>query len=269
MSLALPPSSNPKSSPPQPLSKLPTVDDSPSSGPPEIGEGPVRRFPSTLVLIGIGAVGLAALLFFFVFKKEKGANRPDLLLHTVKSEDLDLTVVERGTLESAENRDIICRVKAGSKGNYASTIKWVIDDGTLVRKGQLLMTLDSSSLEDQLRAQKIELDNAQAAWVDAESLYKIQLSTNESAVEKARSDIQLRELELEKYVGLPKATLSSRKREQARALLLEMEADLESFLARNNTVFADAQGEFHQQLNDLAGQIELARADVEMWSDRL
>jgi multidrug efflux pump subunit AcrA (membrane-fusion protein) len=245
------------------------VDDSPSSGPPEIGEGPARRFPSTLLLIGIGAVGLAALLFFFVFKKDKGANRPDLLLHSVKNEDIDLTVVERGTLESADNRDIICHLKAGSKGNYASTIKWVIDDGTVVRKGQLLMTLDSSSLEDQLRAQKIAVDTAQAASVAAEQQYKIQLSTNESNVENAKTQIQLKELDLEKYVGLPKGTLGSRKREAARALLLQMEADLDSFLVRHKGEFPNIQGEFHQQINDLDGQIELAKADVEMWNDRL
>jgi multidrug efflux pump subunit AcrA (membrane-fusion protein) len=208
-------------------------------------------------------------LFFFVFKRDKSANRPDLLLHTVKNEDLDLTVVERGTLESADNRDIICRVKAGSKGNYASTIKWVIDDGTLVKKGQLLMTLDSSSLEDQLRAQKITLDKAQADWVKAEQEYKIQLSTNESAVEKAKSEIQLKELDMEMYVGLPKGTLYSRKRETARALLQEMEGDLESFLVRHRGDFPNASGDFHKQLNDLSGQIELAKADVEMWSDRL
>ncbi len=206
---------------------------------------------------------------FYVFMGRKSVDRPDLLLHTVKSEDIDLTVVERGAVESADNRDIICKVKAGSKGNYATTIKWVIDDGTLVRRGQPIMVLDSSALEDQFRAQKIKLDKAQAESVAAESQFKIVLSTNESAVEKARSDIQLKELDLEKYVGLPKGTLSGRKRDLARKLLHTLEADLELFLARSKDEFPDLQGEFHKSLNDVAGQIELARADVEMWNDRL
>lgn len=178
-------------------------------------------------------------------------------------------MVERGALESADNRDIICKVKAGSKGNYAATIKWVIDDGTLVKKGQPIMTLDSSALEDQYRAQKITLDKAHADWVAGEQNYKIQLSSNESAVEKARSEITLKELDLEMYVGLPKGTLVKRQREVARGLLLEMEADLEAFLTRHAADFPDASGDFHKLLNDLAGQIELARADVELWSDRL
>ena len=50
--------------------------------------------------------------------------RPDLLPHTVQAEYLPVTVVERGTLESTDNRDVVCRVKAGSRGTFASTIKW-------------------------------------------------------------------------------------------------------------------------------------------------
>jgi len=219
--------------------------------------------------MGVGAALLAGGVFFYVFASGSKVNRPDLLLHTVKQEDLDLTVVERGTLESADNRDIICHVKAGSKGTYAATIKWVIDDGTLVRKGQPIMMLDSSSLEDNYRAQKIVVDKAQADWVTAEQAYKIQLSTNETNIEKARTDIALMELDLEKYVGLPKGTLSNRKRDAARSLLLELEANLESFLVRHKDDFPDAAGEFHQTLNDWVGQIELAKADVEMSSDRL
>jgi multidrug efflux pump subunit AcrA (membrane-fusion protein) len=239
-----------------------------------VGEAPPRRFPTFLV-IGIGAAVLAAGIAFWAFSGSSKTNRPDLLLHTVKHEDLDLTVVERGTLESADNRDIICKVKAGAKGTYATTIKWVIDDGTLVRKGQAVMVLDSSALEDQRRAQKISLQTAQANWVDADQQYKITVSTNETNVEKAKSDIQLMELDVEKYVGLPKGTLNSRKREGtralegARALLLEMEANLESFLARHKEEFVDPQGEFHKSLNEWVGKIELAEADVEMWKDRV
>src|SRR5205823_5550017 len=104
--------------------------------------------------------------------------RPDVILHKVKKEDLNVTVTEKGTLESAENKDVVCRVRAGSKG-YASTINWVIDDGTKVKKGDLLMVLDSSALEDQLRDQRIKEDNARAAHIQAEKAYEITIKNNE------------------------------------------------------------------------------------------
>jgi hypothetical protein len=74
--------------------------------------------------------------------------RGDVILHTVKKEPLAVTVTEKGTVESADNRDIVCRVRAGNKG-YATTITWVIDDSSRVRPGQLIMILDDSALKDQ------------------------------------------------------------------------------------------------------------------------
>ena len=60
--------------------------------------------------------------------------REDLITHQVQPELLELTVVEKGNLEAAENKDVICQVKAGGRGsNFATTIKWIIDDGTLVK----------------------------------------------------------------------------------------------------------------------------------------
>src|SRR5262249_20135468 len=55
--------------------------------------------------------------------------RADLVTHRVHKERLELTIVERGALESAKNADIYCQVKAGTKNStVATTIKWVIDD---------------------------------------------------------------------------------------------------------------------------------------------
>src|SRR5262249_31160348 len=64
--------------------------------------------------------------------------RVDVLTHKVKKEPLVVTVTEKGTLESMENHDITCRVRAGNKG-FATTINEVIDDGTRVKRGDKLM----------------------------------------------------------------------------------------------------------------------------------
>src|SRR5688500_4717893 len=77
-----------------------------------------RTRAAGLAVLLISAVGAAIILPGF--KNE----RKDLITHTVRRETLELTVVEGGALESANNRDIVCRVKAGNKST-ATTIKWV------------------------------------------------------------------------------------------------------------------------------------------------
>src|SRR5205814_609538 len=66
------------------------------------------------------AVGLAVLILAgggaaYYFTRPEG-ERADVILHKLKKEPLNVTVTEKGTLESADNRDLICKVRAGNKG---------------------------------------------------------------------------------------------------------------------------------------------------------
>src|SRR5438093_33400 len=173
-------SSDPKSSNPVDLSLTPTgLDGNPPPHPaangspsPGLSRPPVangqaahrapprhaaRRRRGWLTYLA-GLVGLFVLVggpLLFLLTRPAAA-RPDVLTHVVKRETLNITVVEKGMLESAENADIICKVRAGNKG-FSSTINWVIDDGTKVSANQLIMVLDASALEDQYLDQRIVL----------------------------------------------------------------------------------------------------------------
>jgi HlyD family secretion protein len=204
-------------------------------------------------LIGIvllaGAV-LGGVLFFGkgLFKSA----RPDILTHKVKAELLPVTVVERGTLESAENKDVICKVKAGSKASFASTIKWVIDDGSVVSKGQLLMELDDSSLQDQLRTQSIVVEKARADWVTADQEYVIQVKTNAALIATADAAFEVAELDLEKYVGI------------------RPEPELIAFAAVGGIVATLVEmGEYRKNLDDVSAQLKQAQSEFESYLDRV
>lgn len=81
--------------------------------------------------------------------------------HTVKREQLVVTVTEDGNIESAKNIDIKCEIAGGS------TILSIIADGTLVEAGQELVQLDQSGIEEQLRSQKGIYEKALAAQIQA------------------------------------------------------------------------------------------------------
>lgn len=170
-----------------------------------------------------------------------GKTRQDLILHKVKRERLDLTIVERGALESAYNNDVTCRVKSGQKGGgYATTIKWIIDDGSLVKgpldvglgifkfDGDKILELDKSGLEDQLTSQRITLEQAKAAFEAADANYKIVASQNKSDLQTAIVALDLARIDLEKYKI----------------------------------------GDYPQSLKDIQSRKEIAESDLEMWRDR-
>jgi HlyD family secretion protein len=151
------------------------------------------------LLIGgaLAALVVAGIAAYALTTGPKGP-RSDLILHKVRYEPLNLTVVERGALESADNREVTCRVKAGNKAT-ALNIKWVIDDGAQVKAGDLLMEVDDSALQDALKAEKIVLDQARAAWVASEEQYKITASQNESTIKTQETVLELARIDLRKY----------------------------------------------------------------------
>lgn len=208
---------------------------------------------------GLLLAGGAIALFFAV---RPAAARPDVLLHKVKREDLDVTVTEKGTLESASNMDLVCKVRAGSKGagggGYATSINWVIDDGSKVKKDQLLMVLDDSALQDQARDQRIKVDQALAAKITAEKTYEINVKEGERAVAEAANALTVAKLDLEKFIGLafdpadtPTAAVGG-----VAASLIEG-------------------GDYKRQVDDATGKVRLSESNVEQyreiasWADRM
>src|SRR5687768_15869727 len=80
--------------------------------------------------------------------KLAGANDP---CTATKRGDLAAAIVERGLVEPVDCAELVCKLKARGKEGVAATIKWVIDDGRIVKKGERLLLLDDTALHDQLK----------------------------------------------------------------------------------------------------------------------
>jgi multidrug resistance efflux pump len=198
-----------------------------------------------LVIIG-GGVG-AAVLISGLFKQK----REDLLTHTVREEYLPVTVVERGTLESANNIDVVCKVKAGARGTFASTIKWVIDDGTLVGRGDPILDLDDSALKDQEQSQSILVARANSAHIKAKQDLAIQLKANDSDIASKIAALKVAELDLEKFLGV-----------RHEPMLDPLGA------VTMGAVTVIERGEYRMKLDDVSGRLKLADSDLEAYRDR-
>ncbi len=85
-----------------------------------------------------------------------------VLTEKVHHSDLIVSITEDGTLESAHNMDIKCEVQGGS------TILWIIPDGTNVKKGDELVRLDSSGIEEKIDLQRITYEKAKAVMIEAD-----------------------------------------------------------------------------------------------------
>src|SRR5206468_1400985 len=87
----------------------------------------------------------------------------DAAFTAAKRDDLAATVVERGSLEPVNYSDVVCKVKAKDKDSPATTIKWVIEEGSVVKKGDRLALLDDSAIQEQHQAATLKAKEAEDA----------------------------------------------------------------------------------------------------------
>lgn len=151
------------------------------------------RFLFCVIIITLPAGGSVR----WLLHRRSGADLPTC---KVGLEILQETYQTRGDLEASEATDVVCRVRARTAGStFSTTILWVIEDGSLVRRGQVLVRLDDSSLQEEFRTQQAALEIAKAEWVAAEENYKIVASQSQGDILQADLAYGLSGLDTQKY----------------------------------------------------------------------
>lgn len=147
-----------------------------------------------LAVLGLAGGGLVAALNNGLL----GPSKPKIeVLSTapVSKGMLEITIVERGNLESANNVTLSCMVE----GESGTGILKIVDEGARVIGGQVLVELDSSRLKNDLTSQQIKVEEASASRTQAEEELKIQDSQNQSDIADAELKLEIAKLDLEKY----------------------------------------------------------------------
>ena len=153
----------------------------------------LKRIAGVLVVAAlIAAVGT------WILQSFAAEEATDLLTHTIKRGDLLVSVSEEGSLESASNIEIKCRVKGGG------TVVEIVEDGTVVAAGDVLVRFDTSVIEESVSQQQIAVENARATLVQSESdhaVAKIALTeyvegTYQAALKTAEANVALAEANL-------------------------------------------------------------------------
>jgi len=137
-------------------------------------------------------------------------------LATVTRGELVVEVSEGGDLASADPTSIRCPIEG------RSTILELIQEGTRVKKGDFLLRLDSSNLEDRLNSAESVLERARSDKAQAHEALEIQRKKNTENIKTAETQLLLARRALE---GYEKGQYPLDKRGMESALLLA-KADL-------------------------------------------
>jgi len=216
-----------------------------------------------VAVAGLGWVGWSKLIPAFRSSDDRLQQLPRM---TVAKVDMSTHLSAAGRVDSSHNTVIACeleRLEIRTQGGRsmssggASMILSVIDEGKMVKKGDILCTLDSSDYEELVRTQEIKTEQADAAYKTAKlnfevaelsvyeytkGLYKQQLESFEGLIALSKSDVERSEDRLKwtqkmlgkGYASVASKTKDERTKAQSEQDLMMTQLDLNNFLEYGN-----------------------------------
>jgi HlyD family secretion protein len=155
------------------------------------------------VILGVTVMALVAAVGYWGWQQWKTPDGPpkNLELQACERGDVVLSFVGKGELEAARNTEVVCLVRASGRGSTSATsIKWVIDDGSRVHKGDLLVQLEDASLREQLSTQHVVVEEKIDLYEQAKANLKITENENHSAELSALNNLEIAKIDLEKFL---------------------------------------------------------------------
>jgi HlyD family secretion protein len=148
-----------------------------------------------LVVVALGGLGLVGIgpgapWLGSLFGSDNIAALPG---PKVKRGSMVISVTQRGHLAAKDSVQIRNQLEG------RTTILSLVTEGTRVKKGDLLVQLDVSSMEDRRVQQDINVGNADAQHTKAVQQLEIQVSQNDSDIARAERAQRFAIMELEKY----------------------------------------------------------------------
>jgi HlyD family secretion protein len=179
--------------------------------------------------------------------KLAGANDPFI---ATKRGDLAGGIFERGVVEPVDYAELVCKLKARGKEGVAATIKWVVDDGRMVKKGERLLLLDDTALHDQLKA-------AVAKVKEAEDAIELATENGRLVQKEVAIDIRLAEIDVKLAEGELKELPAGKSKEVPELKVEQAKLKLERAGIRAKA--KQIQAEAEKRARSVAKEVEVER----------
>jgi HlyD family secretion protein len=152
----------------------------------------LRSFWTVGVIVAVATI----VVIFIWLKVVRGEEDPMSSFPTfvAKRGPLTISVLESGTISPQEQ--IVLRNEVEGR----TTIVSLVPDGSIVKKGDLLVELDASTLKDRIIDQDIEVQRAQASYIGAKENLAVTENQAKSDIDIAKLTLRFARQDLQQYV---------------------------------------------------------------------
>ncbi len=231
---------------PQPIDEM--AQDDVSHAAPNQPKRPARTGTAGKLIVGVAVLAFLVSASIYAARVMQPDETGPKMTHVVTRGRLVVTVVEQGMVESSENTEIKSKVRG------RNAVIWIIENGSVVKKGEDLVKLDSLFIQEQ-----IDERTKYANWS--------QSAADHSAARLARAKLAVGEYENGRFV----AELMRKEKE-----LVVAEANLRNKQDKLSHVKTMARSEYESELQVEEQQfavdqaklvVELKRTELEVLKD--
>ncbi len=154
-----------------------------------------RTARALLAAGGLALAGIGVASMFGVQPSPSSQDPGDATdLASAKRLTFDISTTATGELEALRQVDLRSQIEQDT------AITEIVREGTLVKAGDVLLRLNSDSIQTQIDEESLRVETARAELATAENNYLIQVSDNESSVAKKLLEVELAELDLRRWL---------------------------------------------------------------------
>ena len=146
------------------------------------------------VIVIVAVVGVVVTAAVFKLASAGADDMADTPTRVVKKGPLTISINESGTIKARDMEIIKCELEG-----KAITVLWVIEEGTHVKKGDVLVELDASELEDLKIDQQTLVQDTDTAAITAFLALDVGKNQAQADIDIARLTLDIAELDLTKY----------------------------------------------------------------------
>lgn len=145
-----------------------------------------------------GFIGVVLLVFIIALSRSGGDSDNEMAYYKVERGNFLVSIVEGGELQAVNEVTVRNEVEGTSR------IIYIIPEGTYVKKGQLIVELDTDEAEKDLNEHLVRYEDDKADFMKSETDVIITQSTVESEIRQAELEVQFAKMDLEKFEQIEK-----------------------------------------------------------------
>ncbi|RAV98831.1 efflux RND transporter periplasmic adaptor subunit [Pseudochryseolinea flava] len=158
------------------------------------------------LIIGASALVVVILVLLFYFRN-KQAGAAEALMATVKRGPFKVEIETTGELEAKNSVKILGPTQLRDFRIWNVTIQNIIDEGTVVKKGEWVATLDRSEFQNRFNEKQIELEKANSKFVQTQLDTTLQMRQSRDELINLKYGYEEKKIILDQSKFEPPATI--------------------------------------------------------------